>query len=521
MPRERSNKISIYLIKQEIEYEQILKSYVYNHIFMKSGNSITYFFPTQKNEPTWLETYFKKTTGEFDISNSHAKVISLHKLIIDGEDRVFAIPFGNGKSLLNDDVIEEQFGIKILLNSVEKDGFRQLIASDYGSDHRTKNEQMPKKTDISEFGFDIYRDFLRKATAKSEEEIFNKNTITGGDLFSVSVPVTIENVDDFLIFCYRRYKSDKYKEKFSWLDNIKEVKEKGLKEKLNNELVEHINAYDFSNVWMAIPEIIEWEKISDFRFRKSKEGYDDIELEEYVNLFPNKKVTSVDTLKNGKVFAISAENDDVLDSWSVYNCLIAEIQYQDKVYCLNYGKWYKVDNDFVDRTNEYYEQIPLCSKKFINAKSGESEGEYNKRLHVSFNNSILFDTFTVQYSGMGKSSIEVCDVLTEDKELVHVKKSGSSSNLSHLFNQAAVSGEALLDSKFRCEANDEIGKKAFDDTFTSTDYKVILAIITKYQDERPRIPFFSKVSIRYAIEGLSRKGYSVELKNIFMEGGKK
>ena len=104
--------------------------------------------------------------------------------------------------------------------------------------------------------------------------------------------------------------------------------------------------------------------------------------------------------------------------------------------------------------------------------------------------------------------------------MIHVKKNGSSSNLSHLFNQAAVSGEALLDSKFRKEANNKIGKIVFNDKFVSNDYKVILAIITKYKANRPKIPFFSKVSIRYAIEGLNRKGYSVELKNIFIEGEK-
>lgn len=520
MAKERSNKISIYLIKKEIKYDEILKSYAYNYVLMKNDNSTTYFYPTQKKEPNWLISYFKKNSGDFEISNSHAKVISLHRLVIEDEERVFAIPFGNGKNLLNDDVIEEQFGIKILLNSVKTDGFRQLSVADYGSDHRTKNEQMPKKTNINEFGFDIYRDFLRKATAKSDEEIFNKNTITGGDLFSVTVPVNIENVDEFLLFCYKRYKSDKYKEEFSWLDNIREVKEKRLKDCLNQELVRQINIHNFENIWMAVPEIIEWEKVRDFRFKKSKDGYDDIELQEFLNLFSTKTINDVEILKNRKVYAMSLENDEILYSWNIYNCLIAEIQYNGNVYCLNFGRWYRVDNDFVDRINKYYEQIPLCSKAYINAKSGEAEGEYNKRLQKTLNGSFLFDTFTVKLSGMGKSSIEVCDVLTKDKELIHVKKNGSSSNLSHLFSQAAVSGEALLDSKFRKEANNEIGKLAFDEKFVSADYKVILAIITKYKVDRPKIPFFSKVSIRYAIEGLNRKGYSVELKNIFIEGEK-
>ena len=245
--KKKSNKVAIYLIKEDVEYDKILKDNAYKNILCKNDKSITYYAPTKQNIPIWLSSYFNITT-DVKICNANAKVISLHQLTINGEEKIFAIPFGSGKYLLNDDVIEEQFGIKVLLNSVTKDGFRQLSTSNYGGDHRTRNEQTPKKTNISEFGFDIHSDFLRKATAKSEEELFNKNTITGGDLLSVSVPVNISNINDFLVKCYNRYKSDKYKKNFAWLDNIKEVKEKKLKEESKHELIKLKISNDFSRV---------------------------------------------------------------------------------------------------------------------------------------------------------------------------------------------------------------------------------------------------------------------------------
>ncbi len=513
--KKKSNKITIYLIKDEVKYDEILKDYAYKNVLREDDKSITYYYPTQQHKPEWLISYFNETQ-DVEISNSHAKVISLHKLVIDGKEKVFAIPFGNGKSLLNDDVIEEQFGIKILLNSVPKDGFRQLSIANYGGDHRTKNEQTPKKTDISEFGFDIYSDFLRKATAKSEEELFNKNTITGGDLFSVSVPVTINDVNNFLLSCYERYKSNKYKENFSWLDNIKEVKEKKTKELLNLELVRNINEKNFDKVWTAVPEIIEWEDISDFRYKTSTPGFDDIEIQQVIELFKDGIISNVDSLKNRKVYAMSVDGDEPLYEWSIYNCLIAEIEYNDNAYCLNFGKWYKVDKDFVGSINNYYKSIEISGIEFpIN--TNEREDEYNKKLCTSLNNSILMDKETVRVTGMGRSSIEVCDVLTSNNNLIHVKKNGGSSYLSHLFNQAAVSGEMLLDVNFRAEANKKIGKIIFKDDFIPSIYTVVLAIITKSNDERPKIPFFSKVSIQYAIDGLRRKGYKVKIKNIHIK----
>ena len=73
----------------------------------------------------------------------------------------------------------------------------------------------------------------------------------------------------------------------------------------------------------------------------------------------------------------------------------------------------------------------------------------------------------------------------------------------------------LLDPEFRNAANKKMNKELFDDSFSSKDYTIILAVITDKDIDRPKIPFFSKVSIRYAIDGLQRKGYKVKVANIF------
>lgn len=508
----KSNKLSIYLIKEDVKYDNILKNYVYGHKYCYGENSITYFLPTKIKKPEWLLNYFKDEK-ESEINVARASVISLHKLDIDGEKRVFAIPFGSGVNLLNDDVIEEQFGIKVLLNSVAKDGFRQLRINNYGGDHRTKNEQTPKKTNINEFGFDVYSDFVSRATAKSDEELFNKNNITGGDILSVSVPVTINDIDDFLISCYKRYQSDKYKENFGWLDNIKEVKDKNEKELLNSELVKNINEKNFDKVWAAVPETIEWEEISDFRYKLSEPGFDDIEMQQIINLFENGMIANVKALKNRKVRAMNINGDEPLYSWTVYKCLIADIEYNGCAYCLNFGKWYKLDKNFVELTNDYYESLELSNIKFPNSNN-EREDDYNKKLSNDLPNSVLMDKKLIEIVGMGRGSIEVCDVLTSNNELIHVKKNGGSSYLSHLFYQAAVSGEMLLDVSFRNKINEKIKRKIIKDTFMPSDYTVVIAIITKNKGDRPKIPFFSKVSIKYAIDGLVRKGYKVKIKNI-------
>ena len=56
--KKKSNKITIYLVKDEVKYEEILKDYAYENVLRKDDSSITYYYPTRQNKPEWLITYF-------------------------------------------------------------------------------------------------------------------------------------------------------------------------------------------------------------------------------------------------------------------------------------------------------------------------------------------------------------------------------------------------------------------------------------------------------------------------------
>ena len=102
--------------------------------------------------------------------------------------------------------------------------------------------------------------------------------------------------------------------------------------------------------------------------------------------------------------------------------------------------------------------------------------------------------------------------------LIHIKNNGGSSYLSHLFNQATNSCQALKDAVFRRKFNEKLIENhitdLIEDDFDASNYTVILGIINKYHDERPKIPFFSKVSIKYAAQLIKNLGYGFEIKNI-------
>jgi uncharacterized protein (TIGR04141 family) len=120
--------------------------------------------------------------------------------------------------------------------------------------------------------------------------------------------------------------------------------------------------------------------------------------------------------------------------------------------------------------------------------------------------------------GGGHSSIEFCDLLTSDKKLVHIKRYGGSSQLSHLFSQGVVSGELFVsDEGFREKLNEKLpaAHKLADIHArpNATEYEIVFGVISKSNNPL-EIPFFSKVSLRNARRRLEGYGYMVSKKKI-------
>jgi uncharacterized protein (TIGR04141 family) len=148
----------------------------------------------------------------------------------------------------------------------------------------------------------------------------------------------------------------------------------------------------------------------------------------------------------------------------------------------------------------------------------DNEGDYNKAAadHIK---ALCLDRKNLPYGG-GQSKIEFCDILTNDKKIIHVKKYGGSSLLSHLFNQGFVSAELLLlDEDFRKLVINVLSKERGFRSVVPTkkpnasEYKIIYAIITT-QKKKFNIPFFSKVVLKNNKKILEAYGYEIFLTKI-------
>ena len=331
----------------------------------------------------------------------------------------------------------------------------------------------------------------------------------------MSVKVDLSEIVAFLPVCLAKYESEAYKTDFEWIDQVAEVRDPKKLAELNQWLIGRLNANDLEKIWMAPPTIIDWVEISGFRYGAKKKGELQLDLDAAVFLKSlGEADVSLELLKKKQVFAISALTDGACDHWSAYRCFYAEAKIDERVFILNNGKWYEISKNFAKQVAEDFDKI-LESDVALPNYEHANEGEYNEAVPSTLGGSYCMDRKVVSFGG-GHSTIEFCDLATADKRLIHVKHYSGSAQLSHLFNQGAVSGELFVsDEKFREKLNEKLpdGHKIPDVTVGPNpgDYEIVFAIISKSNNPLD-IPFFSKVGLRNARR---------RLQSVWLQGDKK
>jgi Family of unknown function (DUF6119) len=94
----------------------------------------------------------------------------------------------------------------------------------------------------------------------------------------------------------------------------------------------------------------------------------------------------------------------------------------------------------------YANELPETSLPLPEPDAGTDEDRYNRKAAKAVDGLLLDKLLVFE----GPDKMEICDVITRDRALVHVKQRGSSSTLSHLFAQGVNCAERLLeDPEFR------------------------------------------------------------------------
>lgn len=507
--------LTIYLLRElDDPRKALVRRSSLRHIEIDDHHNV-YIKRKKADYPSWADFF----SGRVD-PDAFGKVRSSGALLLcTAAGRHFAVTFGTGRYLLDPLSIEQRFGLLVTLNAVDPRKIRSVDTASLERQGMQSRRQASRDASTRDFGVDIEQDLVR-AVAGTPLDGSIGETIAGFDSLHVNARIEFPELRTQLESYLKKFGEKTYEQEFGWIDHVREVRDETIAEQLTGHVIRQIKAGSTRQIWLAPYGIIDWNDVSYFQFGGAQAAprHPILSLERFIEHAGGARRLRVDDLRT-QVRALRAD-DSIAHHWPVARCLQAEVQLHQKSFLLSAGKWYQIDEGFVESVDRLVREIPAVNVGLPDYQD-QTEGDYNTRAAKESQGRLaLLDADTIRHGG-GHGQIEFCDLYSRDRDLIHLKRYSSSATLSHLFAQAAVSGQNFKsDVDFRRKVNAKLSPshRIPDVTapLTQDQYRIVIGIIGG-PDATDKLPFFSRVTLKNTYKALRAYGYRVAVSHIPLE----
>jgi len=469
-------------------------------------------------KPPWWKAYF-------GVSENLLQTLKGALLLVPVAGRWFALTFGPVYHNLGDEAYEYDFGLRVTLNSLDPNKLRSTDTVQPGASQRRRT-QLPRESDLTFFDFDRDSTVLKSLTGKVKEALkplFRQ--ATGSSSLRISSDTLPTGIPPLLQQLLSLYSSEEYKVTFPDIQNITPVREPWVKALLDAKLELALREKDASLI-LSVPEIVDYSDNINATFSGMGSGlvYEDVYAGILFDYIESKggdpSSMSLDEFK--KISLVITNSSEVpMGRFGLYRALFYEtaLPGDSAHYHLVEGQWYRVESAYVTRLSGAVDpHFDTCD---LPDYADADEGVYNVRAASERPPSICLDKKDI--SPPRQKQVEPCDVLrlkAGGAEMIHVKRSTLSNQLSHLFNQGANACElirlepqslqALKDLITTLAGSDE---QSFLDAIDGDKVSVRYAIVT-HKDvtkKSENLPLFSRISLMRALRGLKAMGVSANV----------
>lgn len=461
-------------------------------------------------------------------------------ILLEVENRIFALSFSNGISLIREEYIENDFGIKTNRKMIDNKKLKSIKSISLGesiiSNHKSAKQHIPRQYQLDQSPLSIINSV--KGSIQNEAISGFKMTVSGQNQIQLRVNEELTFLPQLIVILKRLLfiylDEDIYVDNFYWNNEIKREKDTEKIKKLDNVLaqkikimIERVKTNDnnevtrstLSNIQLYpdVPDLVDNPVIG---FYVSGIGYpgniilenlDEIQIFSRLAIFLSDKngeswssEKMISKLKADKIYYYLHDSTPIYLS-NFYNSLYFQtslLSDKKSKYILFQGKWYEIPQDFYSHIEQTINNIPNDSLgidyiDFTNEhkevrRNGtivKSEAEYNKKMSEAAN-LVLFDSHNYRltpekikkYNLVSNSQVEPCDNLKYDDnklQLIHAKIGRSGNGVSHLLNQAYVSSILYQkDAAFLTHLNAVIEEQGHENIdFSSIDNQNVIIVL--------------------------------------------
>lgn len=481
----------------------------------KKGFEAALYVPESPvREPAWVE-FLKEGFG--DGVRVEANRLSSALLLVKVRGRIFAFTFGHTRSLLKEELFELDFGLMVVVNSVDAHGIRGLSLRMFREMTLKRSEEAAKGTDLRSFTVNVRQDLLRVVTGRPRDSKF-ATRVSGADSLVIDAPLNFVELGKKCEEMLRAHKEKEYlRQGFRWIENIKEIREPKMILHLDALLVRALRRRS-ANVQMMTPDSFTRDDIRGFLYfgEKSESSvHPELEIQDWYRASESR----LGTLETGE---LKRRRIRILDTAGgaepikEYEFFSFEAMIRKVVFILSNGRWYQIAQDLLKETDEFIKQIQGQALLLNPANKGEVEDDYLARLIGRRKDLASMHKATFMMAG---GPIEICDVLSKQGHLVHVKRWSASGTFSHLLRQGAVSAETIQrvpNARKHIRTHVKKFKKEIAQLFPANNFSpgrltVVFALIRELGRE---LPFFSKLSLMREAQQVASLGYRVVYQRI-------
>lgn len=492
--------------------------------------------PVTESQPEWLDFVRPGVPDPTALNKLKNRSVSA-LLVVSTAGRQFALAFGHGRYMIESKLIEDRFGVRVVLNSISPDRVASIDRQTFDASPRISRSQAIKASSVSDYMINPDQDLLRGLVGFTKPKFQDSlgALIAGMDSLKTTIGIELKDLTVLLQAALERSESKDYlvpdphgnQSQFAWVENLQPVKAKSEIERLEKELWVKLSSRSLDNMWLAVPDIVDWAQVTGFTYGAARaenmEVQTNLEIEAFLNSL--RKGATLDTVKHKEILMLMSAGQPP-QRLNAFKCIYAEIRDKVGLFILHVGTWFKVETKFQQAVESYFTNLPrkAFAPPFLEY-AHKGEGPYNEAVcALSPSTHAILDRRLISFGGT-YDKIEVCDILNVTAlsgatkyEFIHVKRGRASASLSHLFSQGLVASTLLVkESGFVGAVNKQLAKQKFaalPSTFRPQGNEVVYAIIDGPASTPLDLPFFSKVTLQNCGKTIRSYGYGLSLLHI-------
>src|SRR6185503_12003304 len=333
-------------------------------------------------------------------------------LVIVRGGRTFVVTFGHAWQTLEDAWLERDFGRRVALNTISKNGLVEIRAEQVFAKWHMASERAPRAALVDEFGVEFDRDLVATVEGVPADKTLG-SLVRGGTSLRLNVPIA--SLPAFLDKGEALFASFAYKKKWPDIDNLSPVKDPKLVTELEDQLDGEIGSGKaLKSIAMFTPayrrdEPVIVDSYVFGRLTKHPVSTPYLTVQHWVDYLAAKKLSqSIAEARETKVHLLDQSGEESRAS-SVFDCFGYDMSLGGQHYVLSSGVWYEVAPEFIKRVNNAVAKTGGPSVSLPAWDQIESEGEYNARCCKAAG-FVHFDADKIWFGG-NQSQFEFCDVM--------------------------------------------------------------------------------------------------------------